>query len=191
MNWCIFRNKRYSRCLKISPIKHFECLSSNKSLFKLYQTCLIPFHPCVFGIFVRGSPLFSVFTGSRTCAGCVQVAAWLSGKRRSAPWGRPASYLWSPPLDADGSGSSRPAAQSPLSGSVSWCRPPHSGPSSPRHSSAGSPSPSQRHLGQDKERHFYKWAKPKTLLSGVVVRITQPKTEWWQKPECNEPTQDV
>lgn len=59
------------------------------------------------------------FTDSRTCAGCAPVAGQHVGKRLSAPWGRPASCLWSPPLAADGSGSSLPGGRTPPSGSVS------------------------------------------------------------------------
>ena len=97
-----------------------------------------------------------VFTESRTCAGCAPVAGQHAGKRLSAPWGRPASCLWSPPLAADGSGSSLPGGRTRPSGSVSWCRRPRPGPSSLRRSSAGSLSPWQRHLGQETKWRYFK-----------------------------------
>lgn len=60
-----------------------------------------------------------VSTDTRTYWGCAPVAGQHVGKRLSAPWGRPASCLWSPPLAADGNGSSLLGGQTQLSGSVS------------------------------------------------------------------------
>lgn len=120
--------------------------SSNSCVFNCPSFCLDGLEG-----WHRPKRQFDVFTKSHTCAGCAPVAGQHAGRRLSVPWGRPASCLWSPPLSAHGSGSFLPEGRSPQSGSASGCRLLPPDPSFLRHSSAGSPSPSQKLLNGEKK----------------------------------------